>query len=83
LTSIRRRKGETEMDLRVKRFERRYAEVLEEPSLLRREKMLGDLLAEIRETFSVPTSHDPSWEEDHPDVSGLYRKVLSSRIAKG
>ena len=73
------RNGSEKVILTINVFEKRYEEIMREPSVRQRESRLGELMTEMEGVFKIPMRKNTTWEKENPQVIELYRKVSDSR----
>ena len=73
------RNGSEKVILTINVFEKRYEEIMRDPSVRQREIRLGELMTEMEGVFKIPALKNTKWEKENPRVIELYRKVSDSR----
>ena len=73
------RNGSEKVILTINVFEKRYEEIMQNPSIHQREIRLGELMTEMEGVFKIPMLKNTTWEKENPQVIELYRKVSDSR----
>lgn len=64
----------------LRKYEEQYEQILHSATTDNRKGILfGRLMTEMENAFHIPMLKDEAWDEAHPEVIALYRKVSNSR----